>query len=382
MKKTVKSFLYKNEKLKKIIEILLLLKNSHILPETGKNKKYPKVIQLPITYMCNSKCIMCNIPNMDSTNEITPQELEEILKDPIFKKVTSVGINGGEPFLKKDIEKFVEKVLLLPNIKSLNIITNGFLTSIILEKTRIIYEMCKKKNISFHISFSLDGVGKVHDEIRGVPGAFEKTVKTIDEIYENKHMYCDSIDVGCTITKQNVDYLIQLDEYAKIKGYDIKYRLAIPNKRIDSISKLGDFSVFFDTRKKQTAKEFFQMQIYKSKEISDKYKYWAIYKFLSEKKPKRYLGCSWKENGITLDSKGDIYYCAVESKKLGNIRNERTGEKIFFSKENLEYRKFIIDNKCNQCIHDYSGKPELKNVIKFILFLIREKFWINQYKGV
>jgi len=381
MKKGVKRILYKNKKLRRMIEMFILLGRAQLVPESGKSKRYPKVLQLPITYMCNSKCVMCNIPNMNSDNEITPEELEEILRDPLFKNIRSVGINGGEPFLKKDIERYVEKVLLLPKIKSLNIITNGLLTPIILKKTKNIYKMCKERNVSFHISVSLDGVEDIHDKVRGVPGAFEKTIKTINELCKNKNEYCDSVDIGCTISKHNIDYMIQLEKYADLKGYEIKFRLAIPNKRIDSISKLGEFSVFYDFRKKQAAKEFFQRQVFKAKNIVDKYKYWSIFMFLSEKKPKRYLGCNWKENGITLDSKGNIYYCAVESNSLGNVRGRQIGQTIFFSKENLRYRNSIINNKCDQCIHDYSGKPELKHVMKFVLFLLRERFWVNKHKG-
>lgn len=382
MKIFLKNFLAKNKKIKFLFEVFLLLKNSYIFPETGRRKKYPKVIQLPITYLCNAKCVMCNIPNMDANNEITPEELGKILMDPIFKKVESVGINGGEPFIKSNIEKYVEKILNLPNLKSLNIITNGFLTNIILSKSKIIYEMCKKRGINFHLSISLDGIGEIHNLIRGVPGVFDKVINTINEINKNRHFYCDSFDIGCTISKQNVEYLTQLETYANMKDYNIKYRLAIPNKRIDSISKLKNFSVFENFRDKQAAKEFFYKQFFKSKRLIDKYKYWSIYMFLSEKNPKRYLGCAWKENGITLDSKGNIYYCAVESKSLGNIRKNQNGKELFFSKSNLEYRNYIIRNKCSSCIHDYSGKIELKNIFKFLLFLIKEKFWTIKYKGV
>jgi len=58
-------------------------------------KKYPKVIQLPITYKCNSRCVMCNIWKMNKKNELSSEEFAKILKDEIFQKVEFVGINGG-----------------------------------------------------------------------------------------------------------------------------------------------------------------------------------------------------------------------------------------------------------------------------------------------
>ena len=67
---------------------------------------------------------------------------------------------------------------------------------------------------------------------------------------------------------------------------------------------------------------------------------------------------------VSSDAYGNIYYCAVESKPLGNILNE-SGEKIFFNKNNLKYRHSIIKNKCKRCIHDYNGKNYLINEYKF-----------------
>ncbi|WP_320047861.1 radical SAM protein [uncultured Ilyobacter sp.] len=369
-----------NNKLYNLFQILIMIKKSKIIKENGLKKKYPKVIQLPITQYCNAKCIMCNIPEMNCENEIGHDELERILKDPIFKEVESVGVNGGEPFLKFNIEKYIKAILKLPKLKSINIISNGFATTIILSKLELIYKLCKEKDVKFHISFSLDGVGRIHDTIRGVPGVFKKVIKTIDEIFENKNKYCDSIDLGCTISKKNLDYLSELEKFSDIKNYNIKYRLAISNARIESEEKIKEFSIFEDVRDKQTAKEFFQKQFYKSKKINEKYKYWSIYMFLSEKNPKRYLGCTWKENGITLDSQGEIYYCAVKSKRLGNLRSKINGEKIFFSNDNLNYRSEILNEECENCIHDYSGGVDFKNIIKFVLYCLKNKFWINSYK--
>ena len=67
------------------------------------------------------------------------------------------------------------------------------------------------------------------------------------------------------------------------------------------------------------------------------------------------MGCHWQENGITMDSRGDLYYCAVESDKIGGLR-ENKGTDIFFADKNIEYRKKIVAEDCDNCIHDYDGK--------------------------
>ena len=188
----------------------------------AKQLKYPKVIQLPITLKCNSRCIMCNVWNMDYSNEYDIHEFSKIIHDPLFKKVESIGINGGEPSLLKNLTAYAEEILTLPSLKSLNIISHGFNSKRLLKSIKNIYQSCKEKGIDFHISISLDGVGKIHDRVRGVNGVFNKTIKTIDEIVNNQSLYCDSFDVGCTIVNQNIDYLLELDAFIKIKKYKIK----------------------------------------------------------------------------------------------------------------------------------------------------------------
>lgn len=328
---------------------------------SGLEPKYPLVLQLPITYKCNSRCVMCNIPNMKVKKEMSLEEFDVVIKDSIFKKINSVGVNGGEPFLLPNLVSYVKIILTLPNIKNFNIITNGFLTNKVLEDSHEIYKLCKAKQVKFHISISLDGYGEIHDLVRGVPNAFERTMNTIYKLKEQRKEYCDTFDTGCTISKQNVDYTVQLLKFCKMNRIPLKFRLAIDNKRIESCILHSKFSIFTSQKSMQTAKEFF-FRLHKEN-LHDR-KYLAILHYLSNKKNGRIIGCDWQNEGITLDAYGNIYYCAVESKPLGNILNE-SGEKIFFNKNNLKYRHSIIKNKCKRCIHDYNGKNYLINEYKF-----------------
>lgn len=363
----------KNFFFSKIFQVMQKLSISRI---DGSQKRYPKVLQLPITYNCNSRCVMCNIWQMDHSKEMDIKEFSEFLKDPIFKEVRAVGINGGEPSLVTNLPDFAAEILKLPSLVSLNLISHGFSKTPLLKSLKIIYKMCKEKGIPFHVSISLDGVGSIHDIVRGKPKTFEKTISTINEIMQNKSSYCDSTDVGCTIVKQNIDYLIELDMYAKAKKFDIKYRLGIDNKRIESDRLRDSYSVIYSPLK-QSAQEFFHARYWNAKGLRDKFKYFSIYYWLVIEK-KRLLGCAWKDNGITMDARGELFYCAVASDRIGSLR-EDNGEKVFFDENNINYRKSIIKNDCNNCIHDYNGRLEIKNILIFIKYFIFEKIWTRIY---
>jgi len=52
----------------------------------------------------------------------------------------------------------------------------------------------------------------------------------------------------------------------------------------------------------------------------------------------------------------------------------------FFESKNINYRESIVEDKCNQCIHDYHGKPEVSGILVFLKHLFTEKFyWLNYY---
>ena len=136
----MKNLIKTNKKIYLFAKVLRLILASSYIKIDGSKKKYPKVLQLPITYKCNGRCVMCNIWKMDHSNEATIEEFTKFLKDPIFKKVKSVGINGGEPSLIPDLPKYANEILKLPMLKSLNIISNGFNQYPLLKSLEKIYE--------------------------------------------------------------------------------------------------------------------------------------------------------------------------------------------------------------------------------------------------
>ncbi len=389
IKHKIKNFIRSNEVLYSIIAPLRssqvntlakirLLRSSSLFKIDGSKKNYPKVIQLPITYNCNSACVMCNIWQMDHSGEMTVEEFTKFMKDPIFKEVEAVGINGGEPSLVPNLHEYADEILKLPSLKSLNLISHGFSPKPLFKQIEKIYTSCKSKGINFHVAISLDGVGEIHDTVRGKNNVFEKTKNTIDEIIRNKDRYCDSYDIGCTIVKQNIDHLIELDTFAKNRDYNIRFRLGIDNKRIESDKLRDQYSVIYSPLR-QSAKEFFHYQVAEAKGLQNQFKNFAIFHWLNSSNPKRLLGCAWKDEGVTLDARGELYYCAVASKSIGSLRKEN-GEKIFFDKKNIEYRKSIIDNSCDGCIHDYHGQPESKNVLIFFKNMLFEQYAMRLYK--
>src|SRR5262245_1640580 len=89
------------------------------------SQRLPTVIQFPVNDICNSQCQMCFIWQRKRDDEITPEELSSILSNPLFRQIRNVGINGGEPTLRKDLGELTRVLIAkLPRLQGVSLITN------------------------------------------------------------------------------------------------------------------------------------------------------------------------------------------------------------------------------------------------------------------
>ncbi len=305
---------------------------------------YPKTLQLPITNACNLDCVMCNIHANE--RKVIPLETVEkqIVCADVLKEIQSVGINGGEPFLLHNIEEYVKCILMLPSIQNIFIISNGVLTDRILEKAKLIKTLCAEKGVKFTLSFSLDGIGEKHDEVRNRKGTYEALMKTVTAIRANLQEYSDSLNFICTISKYNVEHLGELDFWAKKEGITINYNIATIHQRLKNDNKYEDFSILNDRRASLLAAEFF----YKKFQETNLAKYYALFLYLYDTKNIRCGACQYLHSAITLTPEGDVCYCATHSKVLGNIFQQDISE-IYFN--NVAYNKELEKKYCKNCSH-------------------------------
>ncbi len=146
----------------------------------GFPKLLPFSVVVSLSYRCNSTCATCDVwkkPNDDLTVEEWRKIFHNLGHHPFYMTFT-----GGEPFLRADMHEVVIAGYeeCLPEL--ITIPTNGILTKRILDRVAQICDGAPKAKIG--INLSLDGVGKDHDEIRGVPGNWEKSMKTWEGLKE------------------------------------------------------------------------------------------------------------------------------------------------------------------------------------------------------
>jgi polysaccharide pyruvyl transferase WcaK-like protein/MoaA/NifB/PqqE/SkfB family radical SAM enzyme len=330
----------------------------------------PIVIQFPINDICNAKCVMCNIGLRKKDREINVQELKQVLQDPLFSEIRYVGISGGEPTLRPDLPE-IGKVLIevLPKLQGVGIITNALREQMVTERILGLSEIVKGKNLSFGVNVSLDGIGTIHDRNRGVEGNFTAAVRVIQKLKSEGV----TVSIGCTLTPitcYDADDVLAWCISNNIQ--DFEFRIAVDIKRVynEGYSEKWPFS----------SEQLFHLIMFFDKlstlpEVDPAHKdfYRSLVSQLAFNAP-RAAGCDWKSRGVTLDSRGNISYCSVQSPILGSAL-EKSAFKIF--KSNLFERNRIIKEKCDGCKHDLLGSPPPKSLVKMGISTIVDP-WRNK----
>ncbi len=85
-------------------------------------------MRVSITSRCNFSCRYCHHEGMDagSENEMTPEEIREIVALGVRFGVKKVKITGGEPLVRKDVVDVIDRVSSIEEITDLSITTNGY----------------------------------------------------------------------------------------------------------------------------------------------------------------------------------------------------------------------------------------------------------------
>lgn len=333
-------------------------------PENKKMAKYPDTIQFPITYKCNYDCVMCGMRSLIGLQDMTVDELSMVLSDKLYRKVKSVGINGGEPFLRKDLDSCIETICeKLPALESLFFITNGYFSERIVEKMNKIYKICKKKRVRVDLSLSIDGVRDMQNFMRGNKNAWKNMQNTISLIQASEEPCCDSLNVICTITKYNIYRISEVELWAKNAKINVNYNIATINARINNYDKFEDFTIFNDKNAKYLTQEFFYKKFLETKSP----KYYGLFLFVRDET--RYAPCPCMKNKwVTLTPDGQVGYCATHSKNLGSALTCSSYD-IFSS--NIDYLKELLIENCETCSHymyslDKKGKKMYYNeLIRF-----------------
>ena len=174
-----------------------------------------------VTSRCNSLCRTCfYFDKLNSRDDLTVDEIARISETaPPFRKLW---ISGGEPFLRPELAELVAMFVRNNGVHNVNLPTNGLLPDKTFPIMDRMLELCPEASID--LNFSLDGMQRTHDAIRGVPENFVRTLATMREAAARyRGIRRLRRNVVTVITRENRDEVEQLGvylrEHAEIDGH-------------------------------------------------------------------------------------------------------------------------------------------------------------------
>jgi MoaA/NifB/PqqE/SkfB family radical SAM enzyme len=326
----------------------------------------PKILTITFTGMCNAHCIMCNIWKRKdaSKTDLSLKEYKEIFEQSrLLKSISIINVTGGEPFMRKDIVEFVKFIIRnCPNLEEIRFASNGLMPELISKRMKEIVKLkCR-----FNIKISIDGIGEVHNKIRGNKNAFKLAEKTINSLAKlsrkNRNL---NVALAHTVMPENYDELPKLMKHFKGKGIDIIPKIVYHAKSFNNKEK----SISFDKKQKKNILEnLFNLLRYQENKIRKTARGWRRlkqiayylytkyqYDLLMGKKV--YMPCHSTFSSITIESDGKVYSCGIMYGLLGDLKKEPF-DKIWLSKKNKKLRDFINDGKC-RCTNACDTIPSL-----------------------
>lgn len=313
------------------------------------------------TLRCNLRCKHCRQvdvrPNKEWTEIKDELNMEEIRKawDKIDVKGKVVKINGGEPFVKKEMWDIFDyfKKRGAYNIVATN--ASIFANKKYIDKLRS-YGLVE-------ITCSFDGLEKAHDEIRGMPGLFKIMSNFVKEMAKDHKVLLE-----CCIQKDNVNDLLGMLKLKEELGvYKIRFQLPVftTKEEVEEASKVMGERLEYEAQISDSSNYDFTYE-----ELMKNYKEMLKSEIEFDMHPKFFnlapedcvnrkirskfnVLCTYMFR-MKIDPNGDIRFCPYIIKSFGNIKNDNL-EEVWNSGEFKEFRKKIANNNllpsCENCPH-------------------------------
>ncbi len=310
----------------------------------------PIVILMPHS-ACNCRCVMCDIwKDNKNLKQLTESDIKELMLSLKKLGTQQVLMSGGEALLNPNFFRFCEI------LKEQNIKVSLLSTGLTLKKNAD--QLVKWVN---DIIISLDGNEEIHNQIRNIPDAYQKTKDGVQHI--------KSIDPGYKITARtvihrlNFPYWPAIIDSAKEMGLDQisflpadvsshafnrevlwsdqrQHEILIAENDLEELKKITETVI------EKYATDFAHHFIAENPEKLRKiYSYYAAFYGLN---PFPYKKCNAPWVSTVVEADGTVRPCFFHP-PLGNIR-ERSLENILNSAESIRFRKELDMDKNSTCI--------------------------------
>ncbi len=262
-----------------------LLAGTSLIKNKLFGKRVPLSVNIALNNKCNFHCAYCDIPTRKQ-KEMSTKQIFQLVNELKEVGCARIGLTGGEPMLRKDIEDIVNYIKSKGIITSL--VSNGFITA---------KNIGKLKNLDF-LALSFDGPRKIHDKNR-TKGSYNRLIETIKAAKRNNL----SVWTVTVINKDNVRYLNYIVDKAEELGFSCFFQ------PVFQYPMSGPKVKHIEPSKREFIKGINKLIEYKKQGRPVNTSFSCLNFFLNYPKFKPNYNCYAGELFLYIDVNGDIYSC-------------------------------------------------------------------------
>jgi MoaA/NifB/PqqE/SkfB family radical SAM enzyme len=328
-----------------MLKIMFRIIGYWLMKHLGFPRLNPMNYTVSLLYTCNSRCSTCRIWKKKARN-LSVEEYAKIFKS-IGHSPYWITFSGGEPFLRRDIVEVVSTIYNISRPRIINIPTNGLLVNTIVEKTAAIAKACPKARVVINVS--IDGIEEQHDEIRNVPGNYNKAVSTFNKL---KALSQPNLSVGIhtVISRFNVESFYSVaNELLRLEPDNYITEIAEERVELDTVGMditpgkvayKSAIDYLIHRIKNERPKGFSKIT------MAFRLEYYNLVKEIMRDE-KQVIPCYSGVASAQISPDGDVWSCCVRAKSLGNLRDSKYKfGKVWWSPKARKDRKSIHRGEC------------------------------------
>jgi len=302
-----------------------------------------------VTNRCNFRCDFCfyseEIEKGLKPDEMTVEEIRKFA--PTIGPLVQLSMTGGETFLRKEFPEISGVLIDATGARWVTIPTNASLTNKMvsfLEDT-----LPRFPDTYFRLTFSVEGIGEVHDKLRSMPGSYKKIQKSYDIISPLRSKFPNLVlDCNSVFTSSSENHLLEtlkvLDKSFNFDNMSVTYaRGVMKDENLKNVSKSRYklINEFLEKREKHKEKRLL-------------YPLWRGVNSVSRENLMRTVfddefitSCVAGRKLLVVSETGEVQPCEVLGKSIGNLRNHDWDLKKLLKENSVhEMQKWIKDTKC------------------------------------
>jgi len=258
---------------------------------------------IAVTDRCNARCVMCDIWQKPAGAELRPEDYARLPSS-----LREINVTGGEPLLRGDLAGVIQAMRRQCPGARIVLSTNGLLPTRLEDLLKVV------KGITVRIS--LDGMDGLHDRIRGIDGAFDKVLESIEI---SRRGGVTDLGLSATMTRHNAGRVREVQDFAREHGLEFTVTVAHSSSFF-----FGDQSSEEpDSGPAVADMEAIRSRLYESTSPKEWFRAYyvsgLIDVILGSPRP---IDCHAGRDFFYMDPEGNVYPCHILERRMGNIMDK------------------------------------------------------------